>query len=62
MISPEEKSRRMSILKNALGNQHLEGLRPDVEVLRLSEKWANGEITIQAAIEQFEASVESMSK
>lgn len=57
MLAFEEQLERQAAVQNALASQRMEGLEPDAKVVEDAEKWARGEMTIQAAVAEFKARV-----
>ena len=55
MLSKEEQIKRLVGLQSDLASQRMEGLEPDATVIEDAEKWARGEITIEAAIKAYKA-------
>ena len=55
MLKKQEQIERHAVVRNALASQRMEGLEPDAEVIVDAKKWANGEMTINAAVDAFKA-------
>ena len=55
MIAEQEQKERHIVVQSALASQRMEGLEPDAKVLQDAQKWACGEMTLSAAIDQFKA-------
>ena len=55
MLSKQKQLERLAGLQSGLASQRMEGLEPDPQVIEDAEKWARGEMTIQAAIDAYKA-------
>lgn len=55
MLSKQKQIERHAGLQSDLASQRMEGLEPDEQVIEDAEKWARGEMTIQAAIDAYKA-------
>lgn len=62
MIPKQEQTERHAAVRNALANQRIEGLKPDAQAVLDARRWARGEMSITAAIEQYKARMRSAMK
>lgn len=53
MIAEQEQAERRAAVQSALASQRIEGLEPDAQAD--AERWARGEMTIGAAVDQYKA-------
>ncbi|HLY31423.1 MAG TPA: antitoxin VbhA family protein [Ktedonobacterales bacterium] len=54
-LSPEEQTRRRTVMREALAQVRLEGLEPDPIVFTYIERYARGEMTLADAIATYTA-------
>lgn len=59
MIAEQEILARVAVVKSALASQRMEGLEPERQVQEDAYKWARGEKTIDQAIAEFKARLQS---
>ena len=57
MLSKEKQIERSAIVRSALASQRIEGLEPDATVIEDAQRWARGEINIDAAVAAYKARV-----
>lgn len=62
MLSKEKQIERSAIVRSALASQRIEGLEPDATVIEDAQRWARGEITIDAAVAAYKARVRNEMK
>jgi len=55
MIAEQEQSERRAVVQSALASQRIEGLEPDPQAVADAQRWARGEMTLGAAVEQYKA-------
>src|SRR6218665_3478489 len=55
MISEQEQTERRAVVQSSLASQRIEGLEPDAQAVADAERWARGEMTIGAAVDQYKA-------
>lgn len=49
------ETERLAVVQSALASQRIEGLEPDAQAVADAERWARGEMTIGAAVDQYKA-------
>jgi cytochrome P450 len=57
MLAEQEQTERRAVVQSALASQRIEGLEPDALAVADAERWARGEMTIGAAVDQYKARV-----
>ena len=57
MLSKEKQIESSAIVRSALASQRIEGLEADATVIEDAQRWARGEITIDAAVAAYKARV-----
>ena len=55
MIAEQEQTERRAVVQSALASQRIECLEPDAQAVADAERWARGEMTIGAAVDQYKA-------
>ncbi|WMD18225.1 antitoxin VbhA family protein [Achromobacter seleniivolatilans] len=62
MIADREALARRAAVNSALASQRMEGLEPDAQVIKDAQLWASGEKSLDEAIAEYKARLDSAAR